>query len=798
MLTNYLKLTFRYLRSNKGYFLINLLGLTIGIASFILIVLWMRTETSYDKFHRNADNVYRLDYLLYEEGVLEQHSASGAAAIGKEMKKNYPEVKEYTRFTRSEIPIKIGDRIFKEKNALFAQSSFFDVFSFPLAAGNADSTILDLGRVVLTEETARRYFGSENPLGKTISLAGESELLVTGIVKTPPANSHIKFDILLSYEDLIKASRSWDNAWVFERVYTYVVLQPGSNPAELQKKLPQLVESFIGKFMKDAFFLLEFRLVKLTDIHLHSAVSNEIEPNGNYRNVVALGIVSLLVLLIAFINYINLATSRSLERAHEVGIRKITGAIRNDLLLQFLTESATLNIIALAISIAAVGIMLPFFRQVMDSPLKMDYLFAGLLMIILFVAGTMLTGLLPAVYISRFAPGFVLKGKNPMQSTWIARLKNSLVVFQFAISVLLIICTLIIFRQVRFMSNHDPGFDINNLLVLEGPVIFDADSYESYIKGMQSFKDDVAALSMVNSVTGSSNVPGTELKNSRVLGIPVEGRNTEKKIVLNYVDNKFFDTYGIKILSGVNFDMKPEQDQIIVNESALPYYSFTDADNTVGKFLRGGRQMVTIKAVVKDFNQLSLKDLPRPVAFFNQPVNQYYTIKSDMTKVDQLIPAIRKVWDSHYPDNPFNYFFLREFYDRQYTSDRKFGGLFLVGAIISIIIACLGLSGLSAYAISKRTKEIGIRKSNGAKTLQIMYLLNVNFLKWVLAAILIATPMAWFVMDKWLSNYAYKSDMTWWIFFISGFMAVLIAFLTVSWQSWRASTGNPVEALRYE
>lgn len=797
MFKSYFKLTFRNLRANKGYFLINLLGLTIGITSFILIVLWIRTETSYDKFHRNADNIYRLDYLLYEEGVLEQHSASGAAAIGKEMKKAYPEVLEYTRFSKAEVPIKIGDRIFKERNALFAQSSFFDVFSFPLLAGKADSTILDLDHAVLTEETARRYFGTENPLGKTISLAGESEFLVTGVVRAP-ANSHIRFDILLSYENLISSSRSWDNAWVFERAYSYVVLAPGSDPHDLQKKLPGMVESFIGKFMKEAFFLLEFRLVKLTDIHLNSAVSNEIEPNGNYRNVVALGIVAFLVLLIAFINYINLATSRSLERTHEVGIRKVAGAVRKDLLFQFLTESATLNIISLLISLMAVVIFLPFFGRVMDSPLKMDYLFACSLVLMLFIAGTLVTGLLPAIYISRFAPGLVLKGKNPMQSAWIATLKNSLVVFQFAISVLLIICTLIIFRQIRFMSTHDPGFDINKLLVVEGPVIIDADTYESYLKGMQSFKDDIASLSIVSGITGTSNVPGTELKNSRVLGIPVEGRNTEKKIVLYYIDNKFFETYGIKILSGDNFSLKPEQDQIIVNESALSYYSFTDAENTVGKFLRGGKQMVTIKAVVRDFNQLSLKDLPRPVAFFNLPVNQYYTIRADMSIADRLIPAIRKIWDSHYPDNPFNYFFLREFYDRQYSADRKFGGLFLIGAIISIIIACLGLSGLSAYSISKRTKEIGIRKTNGARTIQIMLLLNLDFLKWVLAAIIIAAPVAWFIMVRWLNNYAYKSDITWWIFVISGSIAVIIAFLTVSWQSWRAASSNPVEALRYE
>lgn len=798
MLANYLKLTIRHLKTKKSYFLINLLGLTIGTASFILIIFWIRAEISYDKFQKNAGDIYRVDYLLYEEGVLEQHSASGAAAIASEMKKNFPEVLDYTRFMKTEVPVKIGDRIYKEKNALFAQSSFFNVFSFPLIMGRADSGLLDLDHVVLTEETAKKYFGNENPLGKTISLAGQSEFLVTGIVKSPPSNSHIKFDILLSYENLIKSSKSWDNAWVFERVYSYVLLSPGADPVSLQKKLPQLVESFIGKFMKEAFFLLEFRLVKLTDIHLHSSISNEIEPNGNYRNVVALGIVAMLVLFIAFINYINLSTSRSLERAHEVGIRKISGAVKKDLFFQFLTESGSLNLTALAISLIAVIIFLPAMGQVMESPMKMDYLFSALLILILFIIGTVVTGLLPAIYISRFAPAHVLKGKNPMQSEWISRLKNFLVILQFTISIILIICTLVISRQVKFMSNHDPGFDINKLLVLEGPVIFDADSYESYMKGMQSFKDDISTLSMVTGITASSNVPGTELKNSRVLGVPVEGRNTEKKILLYLIDNKFFETYGIRILSGENFSMKPEQNQIIVNESTLPYYGFTGPENTVGKFLRGGKQMVTIKAIAGDFNQLSMKDLPRPVAFVNAPVNQYYTIRADMSFADQLIPAVHKVWDAHYPANPFDYFFLREFYDRQYSSDKRFGALFLIGAVISIIIACMGLAGLSAYSISKRVKEIGIRKSNGAKTIQIMYLLNRDFLKWVLIAFLFATAIAWFLMNRWLDDYAYKTGITWWIFIVSGLAAVIIAFLTVSVQSWRASAGNPVDALRYE
>lgn len=800
MLNNYLKLTIRYFKSNKGYFLINILGLTIGIASFILIILWIKTETSFDKFHRNASDIYRVDYLLYEEGILEQHSASGSGAVGREMKNAFPEVKDYTRFTRAEGLVRYEDQFFKEKKILYAHSSFFNVFSFPLLKGTADTSLLAINNAVITEEIAEKYFGNLDPIGKMIKIDGSADYMITGVAKNPPGNSHIDFDILLSYENLIKSSRSWDNSWVSERVYSYVLLNPGADPVALEAKLPQMVESFIGKFMKEAFFLLEFRLVKLTDIHLRSSISNEIRVNGSFRSVVTLGIVAMLVLLIAFINYINLATSRSLERAHEVGIRKVNGAVKKDLMYQFLTESALLNLLALTVSLSAVLVFLPFFRQIMGSPLQMDYLVAGLLFILLLVTGTLLTGLLPAIYISRFSPGLVMKGKNPTASVWIRRLKNYLVVFQFAISVILIICTLTIFMQVRFMRNHDTGFTSEGLLVLEGPRILNINSVEEYVSGYESFKNEVKALPMVKGIAATSTIPGREVGNSRVFGVPVDGRNTEKRIDIYYTDSQFFNTYELKLLAGENFGgtMQEDMNKIILNESALAYYGFKDPQSTVGKILRGGRQEVTIKAVVNDFNQRSLKELPKPLAFFNQVVNVYFSVKTDMSDVNGLVRSLESIWNEHYPGNPFNYFFLNDFYDEQYSADKRFSGLFLASSILAIIIACLGLSGLSAYAIARRTKEIGIRKSNGARTSQVMFLLNMDFLKWVLAAFVLAVPAGWYVMSNWLSNYAYKIDLGWWIFLLAGLAAVLVALLTVTMQSLRAAQANPVESLRYE
>ncbi len=800
MLRNYLKLTFRFLRSNKGYFLINLLGLTIGIASFILIVLWIKTETSYDRFHRNAGDIYRVDYLLYEEGILEQHSASGSGAVAREMKNAFPEVKDYTRFTRSEGLVRYGDQIFKEKKILYAQSSFFNVFSFPLVKGTADSSLLAINNAVITERTARKYFGDDDPVGKMIKIDGAMDFMITGVARNPPGNSHIDFDILLSYENLIRQSRSWDNSWVSERVYSYVLLDRGTVPLSLQSKLPPMVESFIGTFMKEAFFLLEFRLTRLTDIHLHSSLNNEIKVNGSFRSVVTLGIVALLVLMIAFINYINLATSRSLERAHEVGIRKVNGAINTDLVFQFLTESALLNLLALAISLVSVLVLLPFFSQMMASPLKMDYLMGGILFLILLSTGTFVTGLLPAIYISRFSPGLVMKGKNPTASAWISRLKNFLVIFQFAISVVLIISTIMIFRQVSFMRNHDTGFKKEGLLVLEGPRILNVSSREAVMTGFESFRNEVNALPVVSSITSTSVIPGREVSTSRVFGVPVEGRNTEKRIDVYNVDHQFLSTYELKLLAGDDFARSVQEDagKIILNESALAYYGFSDPQSAIGKILRGGKQEVTIKAVINDFNQKSLREVPRPLAFFNQTAISFFSVRTGMTDVNRLITSLEIIWNEHYPGNPFNYFFLTDFYDEQYSADKRFSILFLVSSVLAVIIACLGLSGLSSYAISRRTKEIGIRKSNGASTVQVMFLLNRDFLKWVVYAIIIAIPIAWWVMDSWLKNYAYKTSMSWWVFLLAGIIALITAFLTVSWKSYKASCRNPVESLRYE
>jgi putative ABC transport system permease protein len=437
----------------------------------------------------------------------------------------------------------------------------------------------------------------------------------------------------------------------------------------------------------------------------------------------------------------------------------------------------------------------------MQSPLQIDFPSLILLFFILLVSGTFFTGSLSAIYSSQFVPSLVLKGTIPSgKGGWIARLKNYLVVFQFAVSIILIIGTITIYRQVNFMQNHDLGFTPEGLVVLDGPRILQADSYESYMNNIEAFKNDIRSLSMVSDVTSSTSVPGTEITNTRVFGIPVEGRNTEKVIDMYYADNHFFDTYDLSFIAGKSFGetMREDSANIIINESALAYFGFEDKVDAVGDILRSGSFEVTVIGVVKDFNQQSVKEEPGPIGFFHQSANLFYSVKADMTNASRLISELEKIWISHYPENPFHYFFLDDFYNEQYEAEQRFSKLFLASSLIGIIIACLGLLGLSAYSITRRRKEIGIRKVNGAEIPQVMVLLNKVFVIWVAIAFIIACPVAWFAMNKWLQNFAYRTEMSWWIFALAGLLALIIALLTVSWQSWRAATKNPVESLRYE
>ncbi|MGE5317174.1 MAG: ABC transporter permease, partial [Chloroflexota bacterium] len=494
MFRNYLKLSIRSLFSQKGSSILNILGLVTGITAFILIICWIQSEMSFDNFHQDKENIYRVDFKLFEEDKLELYSAAAVPAVGPELKRHFPEVKEYTRFSRVEGVITYGDIHFKETDIFYAEPSFFSIFTFPLLKSAGDSSLLAVNTAVLSQSAAIRYFGNTDPIGKVISFNGRDKYYITAISKDAPVNSHIKFEILLSYQNLINQNEWFNSGWLGANYYTYVRLAPGTDVKLLESKIPQLPEKFIGDFMKQAYFRVEFSLRKLGSIHLHSALNNELSVNGSFRSISFLGIIALLVLLIAFVNYINMTTSRSVERAAEIGIRKILGALRKELVGQFVTEAVLLNGLAIVISILAVVFLAPVFNQVFGTLIHLNIFTISLLSVFLLFIAVLLTGLIPALYLSGFVPTTVQKGIGQRGSKRLAIFKNGMVVFQFAVSVILIAGTILINRQLRFVQQQDLGINIDQVLIVEGPQAIDT---YTYYNQLQAFKSELLQQSEV-------------------------------------------------------------------------------------------------------------------------------------------------------------------------------------------------------------------------------------------------------------------------------------------------------------
>lgn len=797
MFTNYIKLAYRNLFSHKGNSILNLMGLITGITVFILIVCWIQSELSFDSFHKDKENIYRVDFKLFEEDKLELYSAAAVPAVGPELKRHFPEVKEYTRFSRVEGVISYGDVHFKETDIFYAEPSFFSMFTFPLEKGTADTSLLAVNTTVLSHSAAIRYFGNTDPIGKVISLNGKDKYYVRGVAKDTPSNSHIKFEVLLSYQNLINQNEWFNSGWLGANYYTYVRLAPGTDVKLLERKIPQLPEKFIGDFMKQAYFRIEFSLRNLGDIHLNSSLNNELSVNGSLRSITFLGIIAFFVLLIAYINYINMTTSRSMERAAEISVRKVLGVMKRQLAGQFVTEAVIINGIALIISILAAFLLAPIFNQFFGVLIHLKISTIALLSFILLVIAVLLTGLFPAFYLYRFVSTTLLKGKGQTGSPQLAVFKNGMVVFQFVVSVILIAGTILINKQLRFVQQQDLGIDINQVLIVEGPQAINS---QSYTNQLQAFKSELLQQSEVKSMSVSSCIPGREITWNPVYGKLVNGTNTEKKIDMIGIDQDFINIYGLKLVAGRNFEHPYQQviNQLIINESAVRYLGFADAQDAIGKELTSDQGNAHIIGVVRDFNQRSLKQLPQPIAFSNAPWNQYFSVKVNQAKLDRLIPFLEKTWNKQFPGNPIRYFFLQDYFNNQYEDDHRFAQFFQLFSLLAIFIACMGLLSLSAYAISRRTKEIGVRRVNGARIGEILVLLNKDFVKWVAIAFIIATPIAFLAMKKWLDTFAYKTELSWWIFITAGILALTIALLTVSWQSWKAATRNPVEALRYE
>ena len=745
--------------------------------------------------------------------------AAAMPGVAKGMMRAFPEVENACRLYRGTVVLGDDSRNLRirESTIYYADSTFLSLFGVTMVAGDPKTALSGPGKVLLSETEARKFFGEGNPVGKLLSVhsgVGPRPLTVevTGVFRDGPKNSHLKFPVLVSYPTLSvlygtygKPDDIFENSYGWTDFYTYVLLRPGTNVARLQAKLASLVDKNYNDLpqAKSTGDSLALSLMPVQRIHLYSHYTEEAEPGGDGQSVSFLFLIAFFIIGIAWINYINLATARSLERAKEVGVRKVLGALRGELIRQFMMESLLMNVLALLVALGLTLAVNPFFVQLTERPMSSLFslpgeywgIFAGL-----FAAGTLLSGVYPALVLSRYQAVTVLKGlfKNTSGGQW---LRRGLIVGQFAASIILIAGTIVVYRQVQYMRNQSLGVNIDETLVLRAAGGGLADS--TYDDVYQAFKGDLLRQPGVRSVTASSEVMGNEI----LWSTDWRRLHSASKQVSNIfhvgVDKDFIRSYGLRVIAGREFspDVGADRKAIILNETAVKTLGITPA-TAIGELMSGGQgnmDSMEVVGVIADYHNEGLQKAIQPLLLFlNRNTRHYYSIKMQASNPASTIAAVKKIWDTHFPGDPYDYFFLDDNFEQQYAENRRFGEVFGLFAVFAIAIACFGLLGLSAYNVLQRTKEIGIRKVLGASTKNLLLILSRDFLLLVGVAFVIAVPVTWVAMNSWLQSFAYRIGISWWIFGMAGVMAAAIAFVTVGGQAMKAAMQNPVRSLRTE
>ncbi|MDN5203004.1 ABC transporter permease [Fulvivirgaceae bacterium BMA10] len=821
MLKNYLKIAFRNLLKDKVFSLINIFGLSVGMASFLLILQYVQFEKSYDKFLTNAENIYRVSLDQYRNNELSMTSAENYPGVGPAFKQEFPEVIDYARLYnmgyKNNVVITYEDAPngpiqFKHRRFLYADSSFLSMLGYPMHLGDAATSLTEPFSAVISETYANKYFGDTNPIGKTLRLRdddyNDETCKVTGVFKDLPANTHLKFDVLFSYKTLFNrgdwAPGRYDQSWQRKDMYTYIQVRPGTDPQQLEAKFPTVVTKY-NPGLAEQNRRDELHLQSLTNIHLHSNLAEEAEPNGDARAVYFLGIIAIFILIIAWVNYINLSTARAMERANEVGLRKAMGAFKDQLIWQFLSESAIINFFAILLTLLLMILVLPIFNQLAGLSLPFSSLFSGwfvALIPLLWIVGTLLSGIYPAFVLSSFLPASVLKGKLRNSGSGIL-LRRILVIFQFMASVFLIAGTFIVYQQLNFMRNQDIGVNIDRVLVVERPGVSSRDR-DAFTANVDAFRDELLKEPSIKAVSASVTIPGK--KREYKVGVKRYGHSDDELVTLrfNSMDYQFMDVFEMKVVAGRGFseDFVNDPDtSVIIAESSARMLGFEKPEDAVGQTLtiRGFNWHPIVAGVVNDYHQESLKKSKDPMIFYCTLYGgEFYSMKVNTGNLQKTIDHARASWEKAFPGNPFEYFFLDDYFNAQYENDQKFGNLFAVFAVIAIIVGCLGLFGLSAFTAHQRTKEIGIRKVLGSSVIGIMVLLSKDFAKLVLLACLIGLPLLYISMNKWLQGFATRIDINWFLLIASGIIVLIIALITVSYQTFRAAVVNPSKSLKYE
>jgi putative ABC transport system permease protein len=814
MLSNYLTIALRNLSKRKGYSFLNIAGLSIGMTCCMLIFHHVSYERSYDDFSPVGKDIVRLRLDSYQKGKLAWQSATVYPAIAPTIRKDFPEVQDFCRLHDAEMLLtnEANNVKFNETKGYFTDPSFVKMFNIQMVKGNPASVLDGPDKMIISESMSKKYFGNGEAVGKNLTVRDPGSLQtyqVTGVFKDFPKNSHLIVEYLVSYSTLGKllrldgdTSNATETSWGWYDFYSYLQLKPGTDYKQLESKLPAFCDRYINsqEWYKTNNNRCALHLLPLQDIHLYSNFNQEAEVNGNGQAVSFLFLVAIFIIAIAWINYINLATARSVERAKEVGVRKVLGAVKSILIRQFLVESFLMNIVALLLSIVTFYLLLPAFDRFVGRDSFTEFVLTReywLLFLALFAGGTLLSGLYPSFVLSSFQPIAVLKGVFKNSAGGVS-LRKGLIVIQFLTSVVLIAGTIIVYQQVSYMRRQQLGVNIDQTLILQGAGSLQDSLYQNVF---QPFKNELLQHGNIKRVAASTSVMGNEIYWTS--GTTRLDKPDETAVTLYHlgVDYDFLPTYGLKLLAGRNFsvEFKSDEKAALINERAAELLGFKNVEEAVHGRLRRGRDTLTIAGVVSNYHHQGLQKAIDPMILLLRPNSRsYYSVKIGTADVQNTIASVQKIWSKYFPADPLNYFFLDEAFNQQYKSDALFGKVFGVFAFLAILIACFGLLGLSAYNVLQRAKEIGIRKVLGASIQNILLLLSKDFLQLILVALVLAVPVGWFIMHEWLQDFAYRINIAWWVFALAGSISLGIALLVIVLQAMKAAMENPVKSLRTE
>ncbi|RDC65543.1 ABC transporter permease [Adhaeribacter pallidiroseus] len=800
MIPYYFAQAWRRIAKDKTYSFLNIVGLSAGLTCFAFIALWVKDELSYDAFNQNVNRIVRLTQTIKTENGLSQSAATGAP-MAQALQQDYAEIENTVRMDSREELVQHQNQQTLE-SILLTEPSFFKIFSYHLTQGHAATALQEPYSVILTESTARKYFGNANPVGQTLTIymydkdGKGTSYKVTGITPDPPPNAHFSFTVLASFSTIAAANPAGWNDWSNSSLYTYLLLQPGVSNKAFSAKISRFYAKYTSEQLAPGRAISAFALQPLRDIHLSGHLQNELAPSGDKNQVYTFATIGVFILLLAGINYTNLATARATGRAKEVGIKKVVGAHKKQLIFQYLSESVVMALLALLLALFLSFFIEPFFYQLTGknrSLFASPYLLLFLTGVTLFLG--LLSGIYPALVLSAFKPASILKGAFRASAQGV-RLRRSLVIAQFAISLMLITSVIIIYTQMQYIQNKKLGYDKEGLLFLR------VHGNINVIKGYEAFKNELTASPLITGVATSNSLIVNGLDAAVSWTIDLAGKPLPVNTATLSADANYLRVYGIPLLAGKNFTpsaANTSQQQIILNERAVKEFGWIKAENAIGKPFTLDGQPGTVVGVIPDFHFQLLYQAIEPLAINYQ--NQHFariTLKINVQEGRQSLALIEKVWAKHFPAALFDYDFLDLFIQKQYQAEERFSKLILYFSVLSLVIACLGLYGLVAYTTAQKAKEISIRKILGASVNSIAVLLSKDFLKLIVVAGLVAMPFAWYIMQQWLQAFTYRISITWWMFGAAVTLVLVIAFITMSFQALKAALANPVEALRSE